>query len=145
MNDFTRIMALDVGDSRTGIAISDPLKITSQPLKTVESNKAIKEISNLVKEYQITSIIVGLPKLLNGNMGEQANKVHTFINKLKPNLPIILGKQVMVEYWDERLTTKQALKVITGSKLKNRKKKGILDKLSATIILQSYLDSKNHA
>jgi putative Holliday junction resolvase len=134
-------MALDVGDARVGIAISDPLLITAQPLETVDTPKACARIVQICVDKSVGKIIVGLPKMLDGSIGEQAEKVTKFVDNLQSALDSSNFEGIEVQYWDERLTTKQAERVLAGSKLKNREKSAALDRISAALILQSYLDS----
>jgi putative Holliday junction resolvase len=154
-----RSLGLDVGDKRTGVAVSDPQGILATPLTVLASkdeNALINEILKLVEQYKAERIVVGLPRRLNGELGKQASKVTVFIDKLtwqakQSNLP-----QLDVQLWDERLSTKAAerLKMEVGgkgSKLRSRAKRGArsrsfsakaeVDAIAAAFILQGFLDS----
>ena len=134
-----RIMGLDLGDKRIGVAVSDPLGFTAQGKAVIESqDKAsdIKHISSLAKEYNIEKIVVGLPKNMNNSIGPRAEKTLDFVSLLKKELsiPIIT--------WDERLTTKEAERTLIEADLSRKKRKEVIDKMAAMIILQNYLDSQ---
>lgn len=133
-----RVLGLDVGDKTIGVAISDPLGFTAQGIKTIirKSKKAdIGEIRQICDEYGVETIVVGLPKNMNGTIGLQGEKVMSFCEdiKLNINLPIKL--------WDERLTTVAAHRAMLEADLSRAKRKKIVDKIAATYILQGYLDS----
>ncbi len=128
-----RIMGLDVGEKRIGVAVSDPLGYTAQGVSTIKRENA-EELKKIVSDYNIAKIVVGLPKNMNGSIGEQGKKVLDFIEELKKkiNLPILT--------WDERLTTKEAEGVLLRADLSRAKRKKVIDKLAAVLILQGYLD-----
>lgn len=133
-----RKMGLDIGTKRIGVAISDPLGHIAQALTVIERGKFDSEIQKLreiVAEYQIDEIIVGLPLKLNGTVGSQAKAVMEYIDKLGSTLPI------PIRGWDERLTTLVAEKVLLSLDVKRAKRKRIVDKVAASVILQSYLDN----
>lgn len=130
-------MGLDVGDKTIGVAISDPLLITAQGLKTIkrESNKKdIDNIVDIVNEYNIKKIVVGIPKNMNNTLGPQGEKVLNFVEKLKNKLDL----DIVME--DERLTTVQAEKVLIEGDVKRKNRKKVIDQVAATYILQSFLD-----
>ncbi len=134
---FERYMGLDVGTKRIGVAICDPLKITAQPLCTLERLKdelILDKINKLVNEYNIIAIIVGLPKNMNGTLGPQAEDCTEFAEKIK----LKTGKEIIFE--DERLTSKQAERFLGEQKKKYTRNKGLVDVASAAIILQQFLD-----
>ena len=134
-----RMMGLDVGDKTIGVAISDPLLLTAQGLKTIfrENNqKDIKEIEDIIKEYNITKIVVGFPKNMNNTIGPQGEKVLNFVDKLKKRIKI----EIVLE--DERLTTISAERVLLEGDVSRKNRKKIIDKVAATYILQNYLDRK---
>ena len=132
-----RIMGLDIGTHTIGIAISDELGITAQGLKTL-GRKSMEEdftqIGAIIHQFGIEKIVVGLPKNMNGTLGKQAEFVLKWINVLKDHL------QVPVVTWDERLSTVGASKVLLEADLSRRKRKKVIDKLAAVLILQGYLD-----
>lgn len=132
-----RYMGLDVGNKTIGVAISDPLLITSQGLKTIkreELDKDIKEVIDIVNEYNVSKIIVGLPKNMNNTLGFQSEKVIEFVDSLTEEL------DMEIIYQDERLTTVEAERVLLEADVRRSKRKKVIDKLAATYILQSYLD-----
>ncbi|MEG0133658.1 MAG: Holliday junction resolvase RuvX [Clostridium sp.] len=133
-----RILGLDVGDRTIGVAISDPLGFTAQGITTIRRKKEEYDMNEVVKicdEYQVETIILGLPKNMNGTIGEQAEKVQRFC--------AVLGEYVSVEikFWDERLTTRAAHMAMLEADMSRKKRKGLVDKIAATYILQGYLDS----
>ena len=142
----TKIMALDVGTARTGVAITDALLITAQPTTTIE-HKTLKElfagIKSLIVDNNIGRIIVGFPKELDGTLGEKAEQIAKLSRKLQAFLKNELpnGADIGVILWDERFTTVQAEQVVIGTKLKNKAKSAALDRVSAAILLESYLRS----
>lgn len=133
-----RVLGLDVGDKTVGVAISDELGWTAQALKVIQRkslNQDIERIKEVLNEYQVDEIVIGLPKNMNGKEGEQAKKVREFLGKLrtKVNLPM--------RTWDERLTTATAERTLLEGDLSRAKRKRIIDKVAAQVILQGYLDS----
>jgi putative Holliday junction resolvase len=135
-----RVVALDYGSKRVGIAVTDPLKIIATPLKTVQT----KEIFNFLKEYnereEIEEFVVGFPYDLMGKPTNATPLVKKFVIKLQRRFP---DKQISLE--DEKYTSKIAVAAMVsgGMKKKDRRKKENVDKISATIILQSYLEKGN--
>lgn len=135
-----RIMALDVGDRKIGVAMSDPLKITSQGLETYRRKNIKEDIDHfvsLVKEYEVECIISGLPKNMNGSLGPQAEKTKKFMEKIQEVIDI------EVKYVDERLSSMEAERVLISGDVSRKNRKKVIDKLAANIILQSYLQRLN--
>jgi putative Holliday junction resolvase len=133
-----RVLGLDVGEKTIGVAISDPLGFTAQGIKTIsrKSKKSdIEELKQICVEYGVDTIVVGLPKNMNGTMGPQGEKMMNFSEFIKENI------NVPIKLWDERLTTVAAHKAMLEADLSRTKRKKIVDKLAATYILQGYLDS----
>lgn len=133
-----RILGLDVGDRTIGVAVSDPLGLTAQGITTIKRRKLeddINEIIKICKEYNVEKIISGLPKNMNGTIGPQGEKVMAFCEELKKHI----DKEI--KFWDERLTTVAAHKVMLEADLSRSKRKKIVDKIAAIYILQGYLDS----
>jgi len=132
-----RTMGFDVGSNTIGIAISDELGITAQGLKTLKRRSMeddLKEIVTIIDQFEIEKIVVGLPKNMDGTLGKQAEFVLKWIK-------VLMGKiQVPVVTWDERLSTVGASKVLLEADLSRRKRKKVIDKLAAVLILQGYLD-----
>jgi len=134
-----RILGLDYGERRIGVAISDPTGITGQPLTVIDKRDPgsdIKNISDLIDEYGVDEVVVGLPISLSGEIGPQARAVLQFVEELKVEL------KVPVKTWDERLTTLAAGRALNESDVKRKRRKEVVDKVAAAIILQGYLDSK---
>ncbi len=134
-----RILGIDYGEKRIGLAISDPLGLTAQGLPTIErvnSEDYLQKLADVIKEKGVSRIIVGLPKSMNDTIGKKAEEVLQFVEVLKShlNLPVITV--------DERLTTVRAYKAMSESKMSLRKKQKRVDMISAQFILQSYLDRK---
>ena len=132
-----RILAIDFGERRIGLALSDPLGITAQGLPTIDTRK-IKDvfgfIGNLVTEKGVDKLVVGMPRNMNGSIGPKGEKVERFMQKLARKT------EVDIVAWDERLTSVQSLRSMREMGIKQRKKE-VTDRISATLILQSYLDS----
>jgi putative holliday junction resolvase len=134
-----RYIGLDVGTKRIGIAISDPLGIFAQPLKTIlrkPDDVSASEICKLVQEFNAKEIIAGLPKHMNGSIGEQANDVISYVKILETKL----NKKVLFE--DERLTSKSAERFLVEQNKKPSRNKGLTDMASAAIILEQYLNRR---
>lgn len=134
-----RVLGIDLGDRNIGLAVSDTLLITAQALdryrvKSKEEDK--KYFKELVEKYEIGKIVVGLPLRMDGSIGTQAEKTKIFANWLEKTL------HIPVVFWDERLTTKQALKILSQQKINIKRKKALKDQVSAALILSSYLESK---
>lgn len=132
-----RILGLDVGDKTIGVAVSDPLGYTAQGIDTIRRRNLeydINEIIKFYKEFQCTTIVVGLPKNMNGTLGPSGEKILGFCEDIKKNL------DCKIEMWDERLTTVAAHKAMLEADLSRAKRKKIVDKIAATYILQGYLD-----
>ncbi|MGA2671229.1 MAG: Holliday junction resolvase RuvX [Dehalococcoidia bacterium] len=154
-----RSLGLDVGDKRTGVAISDPQGILATPLTVLASkdeDALINEILKLVEQYKVERIVVGLPRHLSGELGKQAGKVTVFTDKLSWQAKQSNLNQLDIQLWDERLSTKAAERLKTeasgqGSKLRPGAKRGArnrgfsvkaeIDAIAAAFILQSFLDS----
>ena len=131
------ILGLDIGDARTGVAISDELGIAAHPLCTIQrkSRKAlIAELRELVTAHKVERIVVGLPLQLDGETGIQAKKVKQFAERLaqQVNLPIV--------FWDESFTTFEAAQILRGTKKRRKKRKQVIDQVAAVLILEGYLE-----
>ena len=136
-----RKLGLDIGDKRIGIAVSDALNITANTkgfIKRTDHRKDLKEIKNYIKEYNIGELIVGLPKNMDGSIGLQAEKTKQYVNFLKNNLDI------PVKMWDERLSSREAEKLLIKADVSRQKRKKVIDGVAASIILQGYLDMKKN-
>lgn len=134
-----RILGIDYGDSRIGIAVSDPMGWTAQGLETIKLNgnldTAIGRIQQLVNDYKAEKLVVGFPKNMNGTIGPRGEKTLEFIEILKDKT----GKEIIK--WDERLTTVAANRTMHELGIKTSRKKGLVDQIAAVYILQGFLDS----
>ncbi len=131
------ILGLDIGDVRTGVAISDELGIAAHPLCTIrrKSRKALlAELQQLVTVHNVEQIVVGLPLQLDGETGTQAKKIKQFAERLEQqvNLPIV--------FWDESFTTLEAAQILHGTKRRRKKRKQVIDQVAAVLILEGYLE-----
>ncbi|NLY18319.1 MAG: Holliday junction resolvase RuvX [Clostridiaceae bacterium] len=135
-----RILGIDFGEARIGIAVSDPLGITAQPLETIHWNgewkKPLERIKELTELYQCRKLVVGLPGNMNGTFGERSERTLKFIGKLYDFIP-----DAQVIAWDERLTTAQSRQMLKDMGISSRKHKGKIDQIAASIMLQSYMDA----
>jgi putative Holliday junction resolvase len=129
------LLGLDVGEKRIGVAVSDPLGTTAQPLETVRRDEyATRRIEKIVQETGATRLIVGLPLLMDGSEGAQAGLVREFAEALAETVG------APVEFVDERLTTREAEGVLSRSGAKSRLRKEASDRIAAALILRSYMD-----
>lgn len=140
-------MGLDIGDKYIGIALSDPLGMFAQPFKVITrtGDEAImEELKEIVVDSEVSRIVFGLPKNMNGSIGPQAEKVIAFIERLKQDMSSISYERNAVEFlsWDERLSSRAAENAMLEAGLSRNKRKQIVDKIAASIILQGYLDSR---
>lgn len=138
MNNY-RIMSLDLGEVRIGIALSDIMWIIASGLETYTRKNIeldVEHIANLVKEHNVGLIVLGLPINMDGTKGERVEKTYAFAEELKKKI------DCKIDYMDERLTTVTAERILIDGNVRRDKRKQVIDKLAATIILQSYLDCK---
>ena len=137
---MARILAIDYGEKRTGIAITDDLQIIASGLTTIETKKIFSFLTHYLKTENIELFIVGEPKQLNNTESESEKFIKPFVEKLSKTFPKIPIKRI-----DERFTSKMAFQTMidSGLKKKQRQNKALIDEISATIILQSYLTQKS--
>lgn len=135
-----RILAIDYGYKRSGVAVSDPLRIIANGLDTIPTHKLLDFIDNYLKVEQVTTIVIGLPKQMSGAESETMSQIRPFKRKLEEKYP-----ETEIVYADERFTSVLAQKAMLdgGLKKKARQNKALVDKISATIILQGYMESLN--
>ena len=137
-----RKLGIDYGNVRTGIAITDALGMTAQGLKTITHNGndkiLLKELDNILQEYEVDTIVIGMPINMNGDVGPRAEETKKFIHKLKCKY-----NKIKIEVIDERLTTVQAYNTMKDLGVNKNIKKSIVDTLSATYILEVYIN-KSH-
>jgi putative Holliday junction resolvase len=136
-----RTLGLDLGTKTLGVAVSDELGWTAQGLETIAIDEergeyGLKRLREIIDEYQVGAIVVGFPKNMNGTIGPRAEASQRFAELLKRefSLPVIL--------WDERLSTMAAERMLIAADLSRKKRRQVIDKMAAVVILQSYLDSK---
>jgi putative holliday junction resolvase len=138
---MARIISIDYGLARIGIAISDETKIIARSLNTIKAAKKSKEtatkVATEIKQHNVEEIVIGLPYHMNGKIGSQADEVKHFITLLQEELP-----NIPIKTWDERLTSVQADRSMRQTKMSRKKRAQKIDAVAAVIILQSYLDSK---
>ena len=134
-----RLMGLDVGDETIGVAVSDLLMITAQGVTTIKRTNIkndINELKKIINEYQVTKIVSGLPKMLDGTVGIQGEKVLNFLDKLKNHVDL------PIELEDERFTTSISERMLIDADVKRKKRKEVIDKLAAVHILSGYMQRK---
>jgi len=129
-----KILGLDYGEKRIGIAISDELGIFAHPLTTVDARE-LDKITDIIKKNSIEVVVIGKPLNLNGTSSKKTQEVQDFIAQLRKTI------KIPVYAWDERFSTKEAERILLDSDVSRKKRKRVLDKISARIILQGYLDS----
>ena len=139
-----RALGIDYGDSRVGVAITDALGITAQGLETIHHNGndkiVLKRIEEIVNQYEVDTIAIGMPINMNGTKTERAQVTEAFINKLKCKF----GNKMKIERIDERLTTVEAHKTMNLLNVNKFKKKNIVDTISAVYILETYIRKNNN-
>lgn len=135
-----RALGLDVGTKTIGVAVSDELGWTAQGIETVKINEerqifGLDRLKEIIDSYEIDKVIVGLPKNMNGSIGERGEACQRFAKLIEEefNLPVIL--------WDERLSTLAAERFLISADVSRKKRKQVIDKMAAVVILQNYLDS----
>ncbi len=135
-----RILGLDFGTKTIGVAVSDEMGLIGQGVGTIKRTdlqQDLRELQNKIEQYHVEKIVVGLPKNMDGSLGKSAQLVLGFIEKLKKTFSI------QVDTWDERLSTVEAERVLLDADMSRNKRKKVIDKVAATIILQGYLDYIN--
>jgi putative pre-16S rRNA nuclease len=138
----TRILALDPGTKRIGVALSDEFGWTAQPLETFERkslNVDVAHINELVRRHEVREIVVGMPVQLNGRVGPAAQSAQQFMEALQAAVG------VPVVAWDERLTTKAAEQMLIEADVSRKKRKGAVDRVAAALLLKSYLEHLSSA
>lgn len=136
---MARLLSIDYGKKRTGIAVSDPLQIIANGLTTVETSGLFDFLEDYLRKEDVECIIVGQPKQMSGENSENMKRIEPFVNRLRKLYP-----GISVVYHDERFTSKMAQQAMIdgGVKKKDRRNKELIDEVSATIILQGYMESK---
>ena len=135
-----RWMGIDLGERRIGLALSDPLQITAQAYKVLQDqgslNKNLASLKEEIERNEVTGVVMGLPRNMDGSEGPMAEKVRGFGQRLEK------FTSVKVNYWDERLSTVAAQRVLLEADLSRRKRRAKIDQVAAAIILQNFLDSQ---
>lgn len=137
MSDFAlvpRVLGVDYGKARVGIAVSDELGMLAHPVETVPAGNAIKRIAEVAREKKVERVVLGMPRQLDGTSGLAAADVNAFAEKLRAALPCELV------LWDERLTSAAANRALRDAGRKTKQTRGVVDQVAAQMILQSYLD-----
>ena len=133
-----RYLALDVGDATVGIAVSDLLGLTAQGVETIR-RKCLEDdlgrLQELMTQYETKSLVIGLPRNMNGTQGERCDVVRGFAEEIRKAVP-----DAEIEFWDERLSTVAASRSLLEADLSRRKRRKVIDKMAAVFILQGYLD-----
>jgi len=135
-----RVLAVDLGDVRVGVAVSDPLGVTAQPLPTIPARiagGAVGAVAALIGEHGAGEVVVGLPLLMSGEEGERARLARSFARRLSERVP-----GVVVTLWDERLSSVEAERRMGEGGVRSRDRRGRVDAVAAALILQSYLDAR---
>jgi putative Holliday junction resolvase len=133
-----RLLGIDLGKARTGLALSDELRLLAHPLETIASGaRVVPRIRQLVSEKDIECVVIGLPRHMNGTLGAGAEEAKQFAEKLRAEIPC------EVVLWDERLSTQAAERALRESGKKTRQTRGVIDQVAAQMILQGYLDRLN--
>lgn len=138
---FARVLGLDVGSRRIGMAVSDPLGITAQGLATLERRNKRQDFDRLgriIREYEVKAIVVGLPLRMSGAEGVQAGKMHEFAEELRKRFDL------PVHLWDERLTSAEANRLLRETDLSIEKRGKAVDRMAAVLILQGWMESRTH-
>ncbi|NMB21220.1 MAG: Holliday junction resolvase RuvX [Firmicutes bacterium] len=134
-----RILGLDVGTKTIGVAVSDPMGWTAQGITVIRRSskeRDLEELQSLLDEYGVTKFVVGLPRRTDGSYGPEAEKIYEFGSELEREFGL------PVEYWDERFSTVAAERILLEGDVSRAKRRQVVDKVAATVILQAYLDRK---
>ena len=135
---MTRILGIDVGEARIGVALSDELGMLAHPLETVQTKEGnpMKRVAEIVQREKVATVVIGLPRNMNGTYGPAAEKAREFARKLQALTPCT------VKYWDERLTTVAAQKQLHEAGRNTKNSRAVIDQVAAVLILQGWLDSQ---
>lgn len=134
---MSRILGIDVGEARIGLALSDELRMLAHPLETVrvKDGKPLEHVAEVIRREKIDTVVIGLPRNMNGTYGPAAEKVKEFAQKLQALVPCT------VKFWDERLSTVAAQRSLHDAGRNTKKSREVIDQVAAQMILQTYLDS----
>jgi len=134
-----KVLGLDVGEKRIGVAVSDALGWTAQGvtvLNRTESSRDFEELRSLIESMEVTRVVVGLPRNMDGTLGSSAQRVQLFAKEIEERL------LVPVTLWDERWTSAEATRLLITADVSRKRRRQVVDKLAAVLILQSYLDGR---
>ena len=137
-----RYMSLDIGDATIGVAVSDLLGLTAQGVETIrrtELSADLDRLGVLAEEYEVVAFVAGLPKHMNGDEGERCEIVRAFMANVAERFPTL-----EIHYWDERLSTVAASRVLIEGDVSRKKRRKVIDKMAAVYILQGFLDRQQH-
>lgn len=140
MSEAGRCLGVDLGRVRIGLALSDPLGLVAQPLAVIEPagpRRAIAEVARAIEEHEVRTVVVGLPRMLSGTEGPGAEAARAFVRDLSLRCP-----GVLIELWDERLTTAQAERTMVDAGVRRAKRRATIDSVAAALILQTWLDAR---
>ena len=135
-----RILGIDYGSKRIGLAVSDSTHTIAQSLRIINRTDLkddIKQIMDTIKQQQVESVVIGLPVRMNGSQGEKTKEVANFIDKMKKTI------KIPVIQWDERFTTVISEKMLVDADMSRKKRRKVIDKVAASVMLQSYLDCRD--
>ena len=141
MIEKPRVLGLDVGEKRIGMAISDPMGWSAQPIETLHRTKLEKDLDQIQKwvdHYKAKKIVVRLPKNMNGTVGPQGEDTKEFAELLKNHL----NSEIEFIFWDERLSSRSAERILIEGNVSRKNRKGLIDTVAAVIILQNYMDAQ---
>jgi len=134
-----RILALDVGDKTIGVAVCDELKLTAQGVEVIRRTSVARDfarLNELIAQYEVGTVVIGLPKNMNGTIGPRGEIVKEFADVLSEKVPT-----VAIKFWDERLSTVAAEKSLIAADVSRARRRQVIDKMAAVFFLQGYLDS----
>jgi len=140
-NPRRRVLGMDVGARRIGLAVSDPLGITAQGIETLERRNKRTDfaiLERVIRRYEVGEIVVGYPLRMSGGTGNQSEKMAAFAEELRRKF------ELPVHLWDERLTTAEAHRVLDQTEMSTRRRREVVDQMAAVLILQSYLEARGH-
>jgi len=140
-NPRHRVLGMDVGARRIGLAVSDPLGITAQGLETLERRNKRTDfaiLERVIRRYEVGEIVVGYPLRMSGSTGNQSEKMAAFADELRRKF------ELPVHLWDERLTTAEAHRVLDQTEMSTRRRSEVVDQMAAVLILQSFLEARSH-
>jgi putative Holliday junction resolvase len=140
-NPRQRVLGMDVGARRIGLAVSDPLGITAQGIETLERRNKRTDfaiLERVIKRYEVGEIVVGYPLRMSGSTGNQSEKMAAFAEELRHKFAL------PVHLWDERLTTAEAHRILDQTEMSTRRRSEVVDQMAAVLILQSFLEARTH-